>query len=100
MIIQMKAVVSRFNIIQVGLTFFVNQNDQVIAYPFNFYIFPRENPLRDPIISLQGNTTQFNSNQGMDWNRWIKKGIPYIKISEIEELENLKKNNKTYDEML
>jgi hypothetical protein len=36
----------------------------------------------------------------MDWNRWIKKGIPYIKISEIEELENLKKNNKTYDEML
>ena len=97
----MRNVVNKFNIIQLGLTFIVHEmNGQILAYPFNFYLFPRENPLREPVISMQCNATEFNSAQGMDWNRWIKKGIPYVRISDVKELEMIKKGNKNFDQMM
>lgn len=80
----MAAVASKFNIIQIGITFILDDEKNVgkyIAYPYNFYVFPRESSHHDPVISLQSGCVQFNTNQNMDWNRWIKKGINFVKIS-------------------
>ena len=46
----------------------------MIAYPFNFYVFPRGYKTINPIISLQTSTIEFNSKNGMDWNKWIRDG--------------------------
>ena len=50
----MSSVATRFNIIQVGITFVLPApNSKYTAYPFNFYVFPRENFISDPVISMQ-----------------------------------------------
>ncbi len=35
---------------------------------------------------MQATCVQFNSKNSMDWNRWIRKGITYVKISEINKI--------------
>lgn len=40
---KMRKVAQRFNIIQVGLSIFTLENGEYTAYPFNFYVFPKEN---------------------------------------------------------
>ena len=52
----MKLVVKKFNIIQVGLTFFALESGQIVAYPYNFYVFPRAYKTINPTISLQCST--------------------------------------------
>lgn len=79
----MSLVATKFNIIQVGVTFILPSTPgKYTAYPFNFYVFPRESFLSDPVISMQAGCVEFNTSQNMDWNRWIRKGINFIKISE------------------
>lgn len=95
----MAAVASKFNIIQIGITFVIKdpkEQDQFIAYPFNFYVFPRETFLADPVISLQAGCVNFNTEHDMDWNRWIKKGINFIKIADIDKVRN--RDSKTFAE--
>lgn len=70
----MRSVAMKYNIIQIGVCFFVKEEDKVEAYPFNFYIFPRSYKNVNPVISLQSSTAEFNSKNGMDWNRWINTG--------------------------
>jgi len=76
----MRTVVSKFNIIQLGLTFFTHDDGKITAHPYNFYLFPREYLQKDPVICMQSGTADFNSKQNMDWTRWISKGITYVKI--------------------
>lgn len=66
------------------------QEPRFTAYPFNFYIFPRETNSNDPVVSMQAGCIKFNTANSMDWNRWIRKGITYVKISEMHKvLQNL-----------
>lgn len=68
---------------QLGLSFVVV--DQVKkVYPFNFYLFPRKPILYDRNLTMQLNCVNFNAENGMDWNKWINKGINYIKLSEVK----------------
>ena len=53
----MREVVKKYNIIQLGLTFIVGDiNTKYQAYPFTFYLFPRENWKNNACISMQANT--------------------------------------------
>lgn len=70
----MQPIAKKYNIIQIGLTFFVPEQEELVAYPFNFYVFPRESLYSDPVISLQAGCMEFNTHHEMDWNRWIRKG--------------------------
>lgn len=88
----MASVASRFNIIQVGLTFVLpkeisdskmQEQPEYLAYPFNFYVFPRVSSSQEPVISMQAGCIEFNTDHSMDWNRWIRKGITYVRMSEI-----------------
>lgn len=76
----MKSVVRKYNIIQVGLTFFVKGEGGLTAYPFNFYVYPRAYKNVNPIVSMQSSTIEYNTKNGMDWNRWIRDGKAYIKM--------------------
>ena len=51
-------------------------------------MFPRENSLGDPVVWMEAGCVSFNNNQNMDWNRWIRKGINYIKISDMDKCLN------------
>ncbi len=71
----MRSVVRKYSIIQVGLTFFAAEARGVIAYPFNFYVYPRAYRSTNPQVCMQSSTMEFNTKNGMDWNRWIRDGI-------------------------
>jgi len=70
----MRNVVRKYTIIQVGLTFFAAEAGGVTAYPFNFYVYPRAYRNINPQVCLQSSTMEFNTKNGMDWNRWIRDG--------------------------
>jgi hypothetical protein len=84
----MAQVASKYNIIQCGLTFVIQEGDNMVGYPFNFFVFPRETGNTDPTISMQAGCCKFNSKQGMDWNKWIRGGINYVKITDKNRLLN------------
>ena len=71
----MKHIAIKYSIIQVGLCFFVDGVEGIEAYPFNFYVYPRSYKNVNPVVTMQCTTTDFNSRNGMDWNRWIKQGM-------------------------
>jgi poly(A)-specific ribonuclease len=75
-----REVAAAFGIIQVGIATFNSDNTCRV---FNFYVFPR--PVTDgdkissiPNISLCSASTNFNRSNGMDFQRWIDKGITYV----------------------
>ena len=77
----MSNVARKYCILQVGITFFINENNMIKSYPFNFYVFPRSTIYSEPSISLQAGCVAFNVQNKMDWNRWVQKGITYMKFS-------------------
>jgi hypothetical protein len=77
---KVRDIVNAFGIIQVGLAVF--QPDNACAV-YNFYVFPRpvtEGPSVDaiPLVSLCSASTNFNRSHGMDFGRWISKGVTYV----------------------
>lgn len=64
----------KYNIIQIGVCFFIEEDNKIEAFPYNFYIFPRSYKNVNPVVCLQSTTTDFNSKNGMDWNKWIRDG--------------------------
>ena len=79
----MKYIAENYQILQLGLTF-ITENNGKEAYPFNFYLFPRNPATFDRELKMQLSCVKFNALHGMDWNKWINKGVNYIRISEIE----------------
>ena len=89
--VKMKAVAETYRIIQIGICLFHeviddlssdnNNNNQdnkekkkkYTATPFNFYLFPENGS-----IHMEGSAIRFNADHGMDFNKWIRDGIPYV----------------------
>lgn len=73
--LKLRKVSMKFTIIQVGLCFNIRvSKDEFEYYPFTFYLFPGE---EDRVIGMQVGAVKFNTQNNMDWNRWIGKGINY-----------------------
>lgn len=68
---------------QLGLSF-VTFDNKLKVYPFNFYLFPRNPTVYDKNLNLQLGCVKFNIDHGMDWNKWIREGVNYIQLSEME----------------
>ena len=45
---------------------------KVKIYPYNFYLFPRSPIGYDKNLGMQLSCINFNSENGMDWNKWIR----------------------------
>ena len=77
---KVREIVKTFGIIQIGIAVF--QPDNTCAV-YNFYVFPRpvtEGPSVDaiPLVTLCSASTNFNRSHGMDFGRWITKGVTYV----------------------
>lgn len=79
---KMRQVASRYRIIQFGVALFHQEGDGYKARPYNFYIFPETGD-----IMMEGSAVAFNRDHGMDWNKWIREGIPYVTRLEAEKLK-------------
>jgi poly(A)-specific ribonuclease len=76
-------VAETYQILQLGLSLVVFDKDssKMKVYPFNFYLFPRNPVGFDKNLTLQLSCVKFNAENGMDWNKWIREGINYVKLS-------------------
>ena len=89
-----KRVVENFGIVQCGLCLFeYDENDELIARPFNFYLFPRsieeQKCFSSPSFALDASSMEFLRQQKMDFGRWISKGITYVNRDVDEHLRQM-----------
>lgn len=79
----MKYVAETYQIMQLGLSFvaYDEKESKMKVYPFNFYLFPRNPATFDKNLTMQLGCVKFNAEHGMDWNKWIREGINYVKLS-------------------
>ena len=73
---KMRQVASNYSVIQFGVALFARQgeaDDRYVARAYNFYVFPSAGP-----VNMEASSVHFNSKNGMDWNVWIREGIPYM----------------------
>lgn len=74
---KLRRVATTYSIIQVGICLFVPREDEFIAYPFNFYLYPDESYGPKSIV-METSGIAFNKQHHMDFNKWIYEGIPYV----------------------
>ena len=87
-----------YQILQLGLSI-VTFEGKLKVYPFNFYLFPRNPAFYDKNLTLQLGCVKFNASNGMDWNKWIREGINYVKLSEVSSIEDQQKS-RTFRDIL
>eukprot|EP00927_Polykrikos_kofoidii_P078209 TRINITY_DN75053_c0_g1_i1.p1 TRINITY_DN75053_c0_g1~~TRINITY_DN75053_c0_g1_i1.p1 ORF type:complete len:577 (-),score=86.53 TRINITY_DN75053_c0_g1_i1:172-1902(-) len=97
-----------YSIIQVGICLFeenLNTPGKFDCRPFNVYVFPRPVNERDsdgkqiktqPFIGVSTSSMTFLASNGMDFNRWIAKGVNFTDSLTRKALEQaMPKPNKT-----
>lgn len=71
---RMTPVAERYRIIQFGVCLWHKTGPTCWeARPYNFYTFPSSGA-----INMEGGAVAFNVQHNMDWNKWIRSGIPYV----------------------
>lgn len=89
---KMRKVASQYRIIQFGLALFhkkeravdaLEGSESYEAHVYNFYIFPEEGP-----VNMDASSVGFNRDHGMDWNKWIREGIPYVNRETAQKLRD------------
>ena len=74
---KMRQVASNYNVIQFGVALFTRpgpgDDTKLVGRAYNFYVFPETGP-----VNMDASSVHFNSKNGMDWNAWIREGIPYL----------------------
>lgn len=81
---------STYNIIQFGVAIFHEEHQhnglerarRYICRAYNFYVFPEVGN-----IGMEATSVAFNRDHGMDWNKWIRQGIPYLTRQAADKLE-------------
>lgn len=83
-----------FNVVQVGICLFEEGTPGAFeCRPFNVFVFPRPVDERgpdgkqiraDPFLGLSSSSTCFLADNGMDFQRWVTKGVSYTSV-DVEE---------------
>ena len=85
--------VKDFTIMQFGICTFSwdDEQQQYIAKPFNFYIFPKpyNRQMPDARFLCQSSSLDFLAGQGFDFNKWITQGIPFLLPSDEDRLRQM-----------
>lgn len=71
---------SSFLVIQMGICFFTKTSDDTFAvHPFNFHLFPGDGSGVGRKTFLSScSSLSFLAEHGMDFNKWVRDGIPFI----------------------
>lgn len=90
-----------FTILQFGLCSFKwnDEQEQYVAKPFNFYIFPKPfgRQMPDMRFICQSSSLDFLANQGFDFNKWIHHGIPFLLPHNEDKLRQLMESRRSED---
>ncbi|XP_004601139.2 poly(A)-specific ribonuclease PNLDC1 [Sorex araneus] len=73
--------VQQFTICQIGLSVFSSiegEANKYVAHSCNFFLFPTTFGVLDSEFSFQASSVQFLNQYGFDYNKFLKKGIPYM----------------------
>jgi len=92
-----RAVVTRpYNIVQVGICLFEEPRPrQFVCRPFNVYVFPRpfsefaggkSIQVEDNYMGLSASSMIFLAGNGLDFNRWVGKGVSYVDAAQEQDL--------------
>uniref|UniRef100_A0A7S0QB52 Uncharacterized protein n=1 Tax=Coccolithus braarudii TaxID=221442 RepID=A0A7S0QB52_9EUKA len=74
---KMVRVASEFSLMQVGVCLFHKRTDGgLIARPFNFFVMP--DPKSSVRLVMHASTAHFHAENEMDFNKWIKLGLPFM----------------------
>eukprot|EP00455_Lapot_gusevi_P041194 TRINITY_DN474_c0_g2_i2.p1 TRINITY_DN474_c0_g2~~TRINITY_DN474_c0_g2_i2.p1 ORF type:complete len:636 (+),score=199.19 TRINITY_DN474_c0_g2_i2:100-2007(+) len=74
-----KRVASTYNIIQIGLAIFEKTPEGgYVSRPFNFFLIPASSKGFNPRITFETAALEFNRDHGMDFNKWVREGVPYM----------------------
>jgi hypothetical protein len=104
---KIREIAKQFGVIQIGISIF-SSDDRCRV--FNFYTFPR--PVTEggevnsiPLITLCSASTNFNRSNGMDFGRWIDRGITYVDANTEEKLRaaflgNANSREKAWERLL
>mmetsp|Transcript_74449 Transcript_74449/g.155203 ORF Transcript_74449/g.155203 Transcript_74449/m.155203 type:complete len:580 (+) Transcript_74449:116-1855(+) len=89
-----------YQIVQVGVSLFQEiAPNHFVARPFNFFVFPhpfhehsgeQQSVKREDIyMGMSVSSILFLAKSGLDFNRWVRKGISYVRSDEEEKLLKL-----------
>ncbi|XP_002715010.1 poly(A)-specific ribonuclease PNLDC1 isoform X1 [Oryctolagus cuniculus] len=73
--------VQQFTICQIGLSVFSTiegESNKYVAHSCNFFLFPTTFGILDSEFSFQASSVQFLNQYGFNYNKFLKKGIPYM----------------------
>ncbi|EHB06874.1 Poly(A)-specific ribonuclease PARN-like domain-containing protein 1 [Heterocephalus glaber] len=73
--------IQQFTICQIGLSVFSSiegESNMYIAHSCNFFLFPTTFGILDTEFSFQASSVQFLNQYGFNYNKFLKKGIPYM----------------------
>uniref|UniRef100_H0VXW2 Poly(A)-specific ribonuclease PNLDC1 n=1 Tax=Cavia porcellus TaxID=10141 RepID=H0VXW2_CAVPO len=73
--------IQQFSICQIGLSVFSSiegESNMYIAHSCNFFLFPTTFGILDTEFSFQASSVQFLNQYGFNYNKFLKKGIPYM----------------------
>ena len=92
---KMKRVAEHFLLMQVGICVFHEEEvapgpagegappaTRLVARPFNFYVFPA--PRSKHQLRMTADTAQFHVEHEMDFNKWIKHGVPFMSAEQYD----------------
>ena len=68
---------------------------------YNFYLFspPSHNDAHTREVVLNPGTVQFLTSHNMDYNKWLKEGVPYVTVDRAQELlEKFKEKHEKLEE--
>lgn len=90
-----------FTILQFGISTFSwdEEQQQYVAKPFNFYIFPKpyNRQMPDMKFLCQSSSMDFLASQGFDFNKWIYHGIPFLLPYDEDKLRRLMETRREED---
>ncbi|KAM5228560.1 poly(A)-specific ribonuclease PNLDC1 [Ctenodactylus gundi] len=73
--------VQQFTICQIGLSMFSGiegASNKYVAHSCNFFLFPTTFGMLDSEFAFQASSVQFLNKYGFNYNKFLKKGIPYM----------------------
>lgn len=80
-----RRVAAEFNIIQFGVCLFFKKSEKdYTAMPWNFFVFP--GAASTATVRLDASTVEFHRRNGMDFQKWLVGGIPYLNREQSDRL--------------
>jgi hypothetical protein len=71
----LKLAVAKYSLVQVGVTLFLDEAGVHSVLPLNFYVFPQGSTGK---LTFDMVAVDLSRRIGIDFNKWIYQGIPYV----------------------